>query len=205
MEILLMRHGKTAGNNARRYVGVTDESLCDEGISLARESGICTETAHVYASPLKRALETARIKFPNAKLTIVNDLHEMDFGDFEGCSAAELERDSAYVKWLDSHCTFRCPNGEGIGDFSDRVCRAFDGIVLESIKRGDERLVMVAHGGSIMAILSRYGRPKRQYYEWYVDNCCGYRAQLDAAAWETAPALTDCSLFETLGQRLVKE
>lgn len=198
MEILLMRHGKTAGNIARRYVGVTDEPLCEEGISLARSSGICTETAHVYTSPLKRALETARIKFPNAKLTIVDDLREMDFGDFEGCSAAELERDDAYVKWLDSNCTLRCPNGEGINDFSDRVCQAFDGIVLESLKRGDKRLVVVSHGGTIMAILSRYGKPKRQYYEWYVDNCCGYRAKLDETAWETAPALTDCEMFDKL-------
>jgi len=198
MEILLMRYGKTAGNIARRYIGVTDEPLCDEGIALARDSGIYTETVNVYASPLKRALETASIKFPNARLTIVKDLHEMNFGDFEGRSAAELEQDDAYIKWLDSQCTLRCPNGEGLDDFSDRVCRAFDGIVREAIERGDERLVIVAHGGSIMSILSRYGRPEQQYYEWYVDNCCGYRAQLDEESWDDSPVLTGCELFSTI-------
>ena len=193
-----MRHGRTAGNIQRRYVGRTDEPLCQEGIALARGSGVSAATAHIYVSPLKRALETASIKFPNAKRTVVADLREMDFGDFEGRSAAEMERDQAYIKWLESNCTLPCPNGERLDDFSDRICRAFDGIVRESIENGDRQLVVVAHGGSLMSILTRFGKPERLYYEWYVDNCCGYRARLDEAAWDISPALTDCKMFETL-------
>jgi alpha-ribazole phosphatase len=197
MDILLMRHSRTTGNIQRRYVGATDEPLCEEGIALAHDSGIDTGTAIVYVSPLSRARETARIKFPNAQLNIVGDLKEMDFGDFEGRTASEMERDEAYVKWLESRCTLPCPNGEGITDFSDRVCAAFDGIVRACIKNGDKQLVIVAHGGSIMSILSRYAKPEREYYEWYVDNCCGYRTQLDEASWNDSPVLTEMVKFET--------
>lgn len=198
MEVLLIRHGRTAGNIARRYVGRTDEPLCEEGRVHAQMSGKNTELQTLYVSPMKRALETAQIKFPNARQAVCADLREMDFGDFEGRTAAELEQNDEYRKWVDSNCTLRCPNGEQMDEFVGRICRAFDTIVRQCIDNGDERLVIVAHGGSIMAILSRYGKPERQYYEWYVDNCCGYRAQVDDAAWDSNPLLTNCELFEVL-------
>lgn len=199
MQVLLMRHGKTAGNSARRYVGITDEPLCSDGIADAQRSGIDLKTTAVYVSPMKRALETAKIKFPYAQQTVCADLREMDFGDFEGRTADEMKCDPAYVAWVESNCLLPCPNGEGIVDFSERICRAFETIVRECIDNGDEKLVIVAHGGSIMAILSRYTKTDRKYYEWYVNNCCGYRAQLDAIAWHSAPLLTECEMFDTLG------
>ena len=54
----LIRHGRTAGNLERRYIGSTDEPLCPEG---RREvSGLrAPEADRVFASPLKRCLETA--------------------------------------------------------------------------------------------------------------------------------------------------
>ncbi|SHH94320.1 alpha-ribazole phosphatase [Sporobacter termitidis DSM 10068] len=198
MDIILVRHGKTEGNLFRRYSGRTDEPLCREGVEHAKASGADQTVPRVYVSPMRRALETARIKFPNAAQTVCPDLREMDFGDFEGKTADELQNDADYTKWVESNCTLPCPNGEQMDAFADRICRAFDGIVRESIENNDNRLVVVAHGGSIMAILSRYGRPERQYYDWYVDNCCGYRARLDGAAWETEPVLSDCEKFETL-------
>jgi alpha-ribazole phosphatase len=198
MEILLMRHGRTLGNVERRYVGRTDEPLSPEGIEHARLTGTDGSVRSVYVSPLKRALETARIKFPNAALTIVADLREMDFGDFEGKRADELLEDADYKIWLESNCTLRCPGGEQLDEFADRVCRAFAAIVREGLENGEKRLVVVAHGGSIMSVLSRYGSPSRQYYEWYVDNCGGYRLRLDAADWEENKVLTDCERFESI-------
>ena len=198
MEILLLRHGRTAGNAERRYIGRTDEPLSPEGSRHARLTGTDETVGHVYVSPLKRALETARIKFPNAELTVVADLREMDFGDFEGSNADELRDDRGYAQWLESNCTLRCPGGEQMDEFTDRVCRAFDAIVRKGLDAGEERLVLVAHGGTLMSVLSRYGRPRREYYEWYTDNCGGYRLRLDAAAWINDKALTDCEKIETL-------
>lgn len=200
MEVILIRHGKTAGNIKRRYVGITDEPLCEEGIIHAQQSGFDNNLKHLYVSPMKRALETAKIKFPNAAMTICADLREMDFGDFEGRSALDMEQDDEYRRWVDSNCTLRCPNGESLDEFSKRICLAFDTIVRESIEVGESRIVIVAHGGSIMSILSKYALPQRLYHEWYVDNCSGYHALLNDADWSSAPALTECARFETFGE-----
>lgn len=199
MELLLIRHGKTAGNVQKRYVGRTDEPLCAEGVEHARGTGTDDTVTRVYVSPMKRARETAAIKFPKAEQIVCADLREMDFGDFEGRTADEMAADADYRRWVDGNCTGPCPNGEQMGDFAERVVGAFDAIVRESIAQGAPRVAIVAHGGTIMAILARYGRPERPYYEWYTDNCGGYRTTLDEGAWETAPALTDCVKFERLG------
>jgi alpha-ribazole phosphatase len=86
MQIILMRHGLTAANMKRLYNGRTDDPLCAEGIAHARASGTDATVTQLYASPMKRALETARIKFPNAEITVYDELREMDFGDFEGAA-----------------------------------------------------------------------------------------------------------------------
>ena len=32
MKVILIRHGATMGNQEKRYIGITDEALCDTGI-----------------------------------------------------------------------------------------------------------------------------------------------------------------------------
>ena len=198
MQIILMRHGRTAANLKKLYNGSTDDPLCPEGIEHAQSTGSDTTVEMLYASPMKRALQTAKIKFPNAHITVNDALREMDFGDFEGRCYEQLKDDAAYIKWQDSGATLPCPNGENITDFGIRVCRAFDEIVQTGIAQGTKKLVIVAHGGSLMSICGRYGQPERPYYEWHVGNCCGYRAQIDETTWAVSPALTSCELFEAL-------
>jgi alpha-ribazole phosphatase len=198
MELILLRHSRTLFNLERRYCGATDAPLCDEGRLLASETGVDLSVGKIYVSPLKRALETARIKFPNASHIVADDLREMDFGNFEGRTAAELEHDPGYINWLAGSCTGRCPGGESIDEFSSRVCRAFDTVVRDALGQGESRAVLVAHGGTLMAILAKFGSPARPYFDWYVDNCGGYRARLDDVSWAVAPMLFDCEKFERL-------
>jgi bisphosphoglycerate-dependent phosphoglycerate mutase len=55
MHVRLIRHGMTAGNAARRYVGKTDEPLCPEGRTDAEKKPKDFALGRVYVSPLKRA------------------------------------------------------------------------------------------------------------------------------------------------------
>ena len=57
--ILLIRHGKTAGNLAKRDIGRTDEPLCPEGITALREISY-PSCDMVIASPMARCRQTAR-------------------------------------------------------------------------------------------------------------------------------------------------
>ncbi|MDR2421591.1 MAG: histidine phosphatase family protein [Oscillospiraceae bacterium] len=191
MEIILIRHAETAGNLERRYIGVTDQPLCEQGIKTAVKSGIMPSVPLVYASPMIRAAQTATIKFPNARVMLVPGLREMDFGLFEGRTADEMREDAEYLAWVSGGCREPCPRGEGIRGFTTRVCVTFSELVGENIARRHSYLLIVAHGGTIMAIMERFARPRRDYFEWPAPNCGGYRAQLDEETWPANPRLTD--------------
>ena len=172
MQITLIRHGKTAENLAGRYMGRSDAPLCPEGIADAKRARRDETLQRVYVSPLKRARQTAAILFPNAEQVVIEDLQEMDFGDFEGRTAAEMEHDPAYRAWVDDLCRGACPNGESQADFFRRVTEAFVG-TLQTI---DSDALFVVHGGVIMAIMAAFAEPKKGFYEWEAPNLGGYRA-----------------------------
>ncbi len=174
MRVTLIRHGKTAGNLLRRYTGVSDVPLCPEGRAEAERARKDETLSTVYVSPLKRARETARILFPHAEQIIVEDLHEMDFGDFEGRSADEMEHDPVYRKWVDDLCEGACPNGESQAGFRARVTEAF----IETLQTIDTDAVFVVHGGVIMAIFAAFAEPKKGFYEWEAPNLGGYSAEV---------------------------
>ena len=170
-EILLLRHGKTPGNTLRQYIGSTDEPLSPEGRAELSEKHYPAANK-VYISSMLRCRETAELLFPGAVLQPVPDLREMDFGHFEGRSYLDMAEDAEYSAWLASNCEAPIPGGEKKSDFTERCCAAF----LDVLSRDEaSRLVFVVHGGTIMAILSRFGSPERSYYDWSVGNGRGFR------------------------------
>lgn len=66
-------------------------------------------------------------------------------------------------------------------------CRAFEKLADEALARGDERLVIVAHGGTQMAVLSRFAEPHRDYYSWNAPPAGGF--VLSADEWRARRAL----------------
>lgn len=203
MYLILLRHGKTNGNIAGRYIGRTDEPLCPEGICEAKRAGIVRGIDNVYVSPMLRAKQTASICFPNANQIIIDDLREMDFGAFEGRTADDMRDDTAYRQWVDGNCEGPCPGGESFSYFSKRVCGAFSEIVRKAISDGEKYVVIIAHGGTIMAIMesyagSAYAGESGSFYQWHVPHCCGWKAELNENTWDNCPKLTDCTYFERL-------
>ena len=170
-EILLLRHGKTPGNALRQYIGSTDESLSPEGRAELEKFRYAPADI-VYISPMLRCRETAELLFPGSELISVDDLREMDFGHFEGRSYLDMAEDAEYRAWLDSNCEAPIPGGENKADFTDRCCAAFEAVLASD---ASDRLVFVVHGGTIMAVLSRFALPARSYYDWSVGNGHGFR------------------------------
>ena len=198
MQVTLIRHSKTPGNGEARYIGRTDEPLSPEGIALAEQAGVDPYVRTVYVTPLQRTQQTAAILFPAAEQIVVDDLREMDFGDFEGRNYTEMEHDKVYRGWVEGNCIAPCPNGEGRTEFSERVCAAFEAIVCCADAQGEEALTFVVHGGTIMAMMERYAQPKQDYYSYSVKNGQGYRcdvsfdgqngfALLNRTVWEGNP------------------
>ena len=179
MLIVLLRHGETAYNAQRRYQGKSDIPLSARGKARLRAADFAPDV--VFVTALCRTAQTAAAVFPHARQIVVPALREMDFGVFEGRTYDEMKGDAAYCAWLDSGCESACPNGESKAVFCKRVCRAFEKLADEALARGDERLVIVAHGGTQMAALSRFVEPHRDYYDWNAPLAGGF--VLDAAQW----------------------
>ena len=181
MQVILIRHSKTPGNAEYRYNGRTDEPLSAEGIALAQQAGADPEVQTVYVTPLQRTRQTAAILFPKAEQIIVDDLREMDFGDFEGFNYSELEHNEAYRIWVEGGCIAPCPNGEGRAEFSERICAAFEAIVRDGVRRGEEKLTFVVHGGTIMSVMEHFAKPAGEYYSYRTKNCQGYCCRVEMA------------------------
>ena len=108
----------------------------------------------------------------------------MNFGAFEGRAWWEMENDPLYRAWVDGGCTGFCPGGEDKAGFSGRVCRAFEEILKQAFADRLEKLAVVAHGGTQMAVLEKWGRPSGVYYRW--QTVCGHGWELNADQWPEA-------------------
>ena len=66
MKIIFIRHGQTKGNEEKRYIGRTDESLSQKGIEEIKNR-LYPDADTVWVSPMKRCVETAKIIYPDSK------------------------------------------------------------------------------------------------------------------------------------------
>lgn len=175
IRIVFIRHGATVGNLEKRYIGRTDEPLCEQGIAqieALKENGIKADC--VFVSPMQRTRQTAQILFPGQTYVEVDAFRETDFGVFEGKTARELSDNEDYQRWVDSGCRGQIPGGESVDDFKARCCQGF----LTQIRKISDHstAAFVVHGGTIMAILEAYARPRKDFYAYHVKNGAVIRA-----------------------------
>lgn len=181
-EILLIRHSKTEGNLLGRYIGTTDEPLCEKGVELLKQKKYPTADS-LYVSPMKRCIETAKRIYPGMPCEIIADFRECSFGEFENKNYKELDGNPAYQAWIDSQGTIPFPGGESQEVFRSRCCHAFQNTVNDIISKKVSRAAIVIHGGTIMSIMEAFAVPKRAFYDWQVKNAQGFLVALDEAVW----------------------
>lgn len=172
MQITLIRHGKTEGNAKKLFVGVTDHVILEEGKNQLIEyknMNLYPCPDDIYVSPLKRCISTCEIIYPNKSYVIENGLREINFGKFEAMSYEEVASIPEYEEYLNDENKISFPDGDNIGEFKERCISTFESI----IKKG-KNSALICHGGTIMAIMEKYGLPKGGFYNWYVENGLGY-------------------------------
>lgn len=185
--VYFIRHAKTQANMERRYIGSSDESINEVGINQLSEkirSGYYPEVDRVYTSPMRRCRETAEHIYPMLSLEIVPGFAEYNFGDFEGKTFLELNDDPNYQKWIESGGKDKTPGGEDMHSYKGRCCEAFEHVIEKIIREGIRNSALVIHGGTIMAILERYGESGKGFYDWQVPNCEGYKIVIDVEQWK---------------------
>ncbi|MEQ6028117.1 histidine phosphatase family protein [Streptomyces salinarius] len=158
-ELLLIRHGETEWTLSRRHTSRTDLPLTRDGEEQAR--GVAPLLAGrrigtVLVSPAQRAKRTAELAGLR-DFEIVPDLHEWDYGAYEGVTTAEIHRTRpAWNLWTDGtppgREEQRGESPEQAGARADRVLRRVDPL-LNSPDAAD--VVLVAHGHFLRVLTAR--------------------------------------------------
>jgi probable phosphoglycerate mutase len=154
--LILVRHGVTDWNQARRFQGQIDIPLNEEGRRQAeltgrrfREERPPQPVAAVLSSDLSRAVQTAEPIARTLGLKLEQDpsLRERHYGAFEGLTPDEIVRDheQAWHRWKAREPDFVLPGGgESLRGFSRRV----EGALLALAERFPAATVIaVVHGG----------------------------------------------------------
>jgi probable phosphoglycerate mutase len=156
MILYLVRHGESAFNAEGRIQGQLNTVLS----ALGRRQSLAIAAAFggepidaIYASPLERALETARPVAEALGLELKTDdrLMEINAGVFQGLVWPEIEAryPEAGASWRTQDPDFRIPGGESRRDLMRRGQAAFTAIR----ESGHQQAIIVAHGGLICAAL----------------------------------------------------
>jgi len=148
-ELWLARHGETDWSRAGRHTGRTDIPLTTEGERQAMALGERlrgVDFARVLASPLERARRTAELAGFGAAMELDEDLMEVDYGEYEGRTTAEIHRMRPdWDLWRDG-----CPGGETIVQAAERAER-----VLARARTVDGPVLLVGHGHLTRTLASR--------------------------------------------------
>lgn len=185
-QIHLIRHGLTEANLNGQYAGATDFELLDEGrkrLAELKRDFSYPVADKIISSPLKRCRQTAEILYPGQTAEVEADFAECNFGTWEGKSATELKNDENFAKWLNNSGQVAPDGGESLKDFTTRIFSAFEKLVETAIKNNVKDTVLVTHGGVIMTILAAYGVPRAKFYDWVVNNGCGYSLRIMPSLW----------------------
>lgn len=152
LELWLIRHGETEWNRERRIQGQQPNPLSELGVMQARQLGArlaCEHFDAVYASDLKRAVQTVELALPGHEPVYDVRLREIARGVLEGQLGANLvgEQRDLYATMQRDLLNVRPPGGENYRDVGVRAVAW-----LESLPASG-KIAAVTHGGVIFALL----------------------------------------------------
>jgi probable phosphoglycerate mutase len=155
--VLLIRHGATVLSAEDRFAGATDVELSEEGRNQARCLGerlAGAELAAIYASPMRRTIETAKLVIGAHPLELQTDagLREIDHGRWEQLTRHEVEQrfPQEYENWEADPFTFAPEGGESGLSVMARALPVVRRIVVDN---SGKTVAIVSHKATIRLVL----------------------------------------------------
>ncbi len=155
--LYLIRHGETAWNKEKRYQGMTDIALSEDGIKQAKllaKRFQYISLDRIYVSPLTRAIQTAKEieNITNIPITIEDNFREIHFGEWEGHTVEELKEKygQVYLDFTERPFTSTVP---GEGSYQNTMKRALDGVEQILKEHTGENVAIVSHGAFLRVML----------------------------------------------------
>lgn len=144
--LLVIRHGPTDWNRQRRLQGHNDIPLADDAAAIVRAWALPADFvgAPVFASPLSRAVDTARLM--GLDPIVAPELAELSWGEWEGRT---MDQVNAGLPGGPGHYgrDFAAPGGESHGDLMARL-KPF----LAALAAAGGDAVAIAHRGVIRTL-----------------------------------------------------
>ncbi len=165
--LVLVRHGRTEANAARKLQGRLDLPLDDVGI--AQVTGVAEwlgRPDRLISSPLLRARQTAEAF--NVPYEVDGRWIELDYGSLDGSPVAEIGAE-VWARWR-GDSNYRAGGGESLGDMHTRVVAAAEELLAEAETR---LIVVTTHVSPIKAAVT---------WALGVDVTVGWRCHLDQAS-----------------------
>lgn len=168
--LILIRHGQTNWNVERRKQGRNDQPLNEEG---ARQASLAArhvkenyDVTKVWASPLQRCYKTA-LEF-GMPVHTSDHLLEIDYGDWEGMLAEDIEKTSPEVAQKGADYVDP-PGGE---QRSNLPVRGNLWLEEANLRADTGDVVLVGHGGSMKGLLAAVlDLPDSSMFNFVIDNC----------------------------------
>lgn len=177
LTVHLLRHGQTAWNVERRFLGRTDVDLDAIGeAQVAALAKVFPPVSAVFSSPLRRAWRTAEgvghavegesgAERPPLRLVAESGLVEMDMGVLEGLAGPEAFASYSQLlqQFRDDPSAIVIPGGETMSETAIRMLAAWERIVRASAET-DLAIAVVSHQMAMAALLCHLtGAPLREY------------------------------------------
>lgn len=147
----LLRHGEVQGGVC--YRGITDDALTDLGWQQMQAATVNQQWDVVISSPLKRCFQFAGLLAQNLSIPLIEQhgLMEIDFGDWEGLSAAEIDK-QLLAQFYANPEQFTPPNAESFLLFKQRILNAWQ-VILQAYV--GQKILVITHAGVIRVLLAQ--------------------------------------------------
>lgn len=173
---LLVRHGRTSTTGKVLPGRAPGLHLSDKGRDQAartaqRIAALARPPVAVYASPLERAVETAKpiAAALGLRVRIDRGLLECDFGEWTGARLSTLRRRRQWRSVQLQPSTFRFPGGESFAEMQTRMVAALDRL---AGAHGGQTFVAVSHADPIKAaVAATAGIPLDLFQRLVVSPC----------------------------------
>jgi alpha-ribazole phosphatase len=171
--LLIVRHGQTDWNTARRFQGQRDIPLNPTGQrqAAAVAERLAGETIQaIYASDLQRAQATALAIATRHTCPVTAEprLREVDFGEWEGLTYTEIAASYpvGLAAWERNILENAPPGGESVNQLARRVQAVLDDLLGAP---AGETLLLVSHGGPLQVLICLLlGLPPEKYWQFHL-------------------------------------
>ncbi len=207
-QIVLVRHGQTAWNRqpggSVRFRGQANPPLDDVGLKqaaiTARYLAKRWPVDAVYASPMERAMQTAKAIAEAQGLTVESfeGLLDIDFGNWQGHTPDEVKRHYPDLlrAWFEMPHMVQIPGGENLDIVRERAVAGLNAVVE---RHQDQTVAMVGHTVVNRVLLCAVlGLSNEHFWRLQQGTCAVNVFEVDKAGSATMVVLNDTSHLQDI-------